>query len=124
MPAGCDDKNTFLVDTRSLLSVRDLTCDDTGKYNKPSTTETSIYVYENRAYKPDSSDPGNTVLYRRYYRHKDTSGFLRTVFEIKYINNSKHPLAAIKYEWQGPKKKLKETQRKHKSPILEQSQVF
>ena len=83
------------MDTRELQHDGDITCDDTGKYRKPSYSKTEVVV-ENDEY----------TLNRKYMKHKDTPGFQRSYFELQKEGKRAHHVVIVRYEWRGPKSKL------------------
>ena len=49
------------------------------------------------------------TLVRKYFPHKDTEGFHRTIFELHHNNIRAHDVALIRYEWRGERRPLKIT---------------
>lgn len=94
MPTGCDEELTFLIDSSKLRYSQDLTCDETGKYLKCSRSKCTVEL-ENETY----------TLVRKYYKHRDTQNFQRTIYEM-HKGEDIHSICMIRYEWRGEKTEL------------------
>ncbi|XP_041460597.1 uncharacterized protein LOC121411657 isoform X2 [Lytechinus variegatus] len=117
VPVACDDEFAFLVDTSSLEFDQDLTCDETGKYKKPSYSRCELAVDgEHNIFwlkmGPKTGTERYTLL-RRYYPHRDTPGFFRTIYELQRDGVQKCPVVLIRYEWRGQKTALRMTVHGH-----------
>ena len=125
VPVGCDEEMAFLVDTSKLRYSEDLTCDENGKYSKASRSKCTITVDENNnvGSEANSATTQTYTLVRKYFRHKDTPEFQRTIYELHLqANGDVHPIVVIRYEWKGQKSELKLTphgnQRKNSRPYI------
>lgn len=80
VPVGCDQELCFLIDSSQLRFKEDLTCDETGKYQKPSRAKSEITIDkdDNVGSCEDIGDSRKYTLVRKYYKHKDTPNFQRT----------------------------------------------
>ena len=113
VPLGCDEALAFIVDTTRLKYESDLTCDETGKYKKPSTSKCEITVDEKenisgytKGHDKSDSKVQRFTLVRRYFTHRDTPSFHRTVYELQRNNVRVHPIVIVRYEWRGEKTTL------------------
>ena len=93
VPAGCDDNISFVVD-KNETDISDITSDGTGKYRRPSYSRSDIEIGDEKY-----------TLVRKYYAHKDTPGFKRTIYVLE---KCQEPLqyVIIRYEWVGQKSSL------------------
>ena len=109
VPVGCDQELFFLVDTSQLRFTEDITCDETGKYHKCSRAKITITI-DNDDNVGSSKDIGNSTTYtliRKYYKHRDTPNFQRTLYELHDTEEGiMHPICMIRYEWRGEKSEL------------------
>lgn len=92
----------FLVDSSILRYSEDLTCDETGKYLKSSRSKCTVILDKNDDVKTEVKA---YTLVRKYYSHKDTPNFQRTIYELHNKENV-HPICMIRYEWRGEKTEL------------------
>ena len=113
VPLGCDDNLSFLVDTSHFKVKTDLTCDETGKYKKPSIAKCEIAVdVEKNVFNQKAAygdDCRKLTLVRRYFPHKDTDGFHRTIYELHDADMQVHPIVLIRYEWRKERRPLQMT---------------
>ncbi|XP_071490395.1 uncharacterized protein [Diadema antillarum] len=109
VPVGCDQELCFLIDTSQLRFAEDITCDETGKYQKPSRAKCRITVNNDGNVGP-SEDIGSCRTYtfvRKYYKHRDTPNFQRMLYELHDAEEgTMHPICMVRYEWKGEKTEL------------------
>ena len=110
VPVGCDQELCFLIDSSQLRYKEDLTCDETGKYQKPSRAKSEITIDkdDNVGSCEDIGDSKKYTLVRKYYKHKDTPNFQRTLYELHDAEDGRpmHPICMIRYEWRGEQTEL------------------
>nr|XP_054759535.1 uncharacterized protein LOC129265580 [Lytechinus pictus] len=120
IPIGCNESLAFIVDTSKLRFQKDLTCDENGKYKKPSTAKFELTVDDeqnivgySKMHDENNQDDDEKfqrfTLVRRYFIHEGTPSFRRTLYELHRNNVRSHPLVIIRYDWKGEKGQLKLT---------------
>ena len=102
VPSGCDNETAFLVDASKLRYLEELICDETGKYLKSSRPKCTIILDENDNVESEVNTAYGKAytLVQKYYKHKDTPNFQRTMYELHKKENV-HPICMICYEWRG-----------------------
>ncbi|XP_071506806.1 uncharacterized protein [Diadema antillarum] len=113
VPVACDDDLGFLIDTSKLRYAADLTCDATGKYKRPSYSKSELVMDDEHrisGVKEYNRVEGQRyTLVRKYYPHRDTVGFYRTIYEVHKNGARICPNVIIRYEWRAKKTPLRFT---------------
>ncbi|XP_034030069.1 uncharacterized protein LOC117513931 [Thalassophryne amazonica] len=90
VPIGCDKNMSFLVDVSKNNFLQNNTCDETGKYNKPSYTKKTVRG-------------GQFTLIRKSARHKDTPDVQRIIYHLVNKSGETQKIVAVCYQWTGKK---------------------
>ncbi|XP_030850278.1 uncharacterized protein LOC105442659 [Strongylocentrotus purpuratus] len=113
VPSACDEELGFIIDSSKLQFAADVTCDETGKYHRPSYSRCALVLGKENNVKllkqGGLSGGDEYTLLRRYYAHRDTPGFFRTVYELQRDGYRACPNVLIRYEWRTEKTALRLT---------------
>lgn len=81
VPQRCNQAATFIVDVTKLRKPLDISGDDNGSFKKPSVVKDYISM-AGTVHTVSENDNYDYLLKRRFYQHKGTSTFRRTVYEL------------------------------------------
>lgn len=99
VPQLCRRNATFIIDTSKLSTPVDISGDDNGAYDKPTTIKQRVKVQRDEIYRCKANEPCDYVLKRRYYKHKGTPTFRRIVYVLYSSDGKQHKYSMLQYYW-------------------------